>query len=301
MQRPAFHITLGPMAPRWSVTRRLAVLWCLAATIAFAQTVSLPDPALLARMGEYIAMSWQTLTRSTQDLPRALPDPKMPRKPGEPWPLYVARTENRARVEAELRGVLGESAMAQVAIRTLPLDPNTIHDHGLMYLPRPYVVPGGRFNEMYGWDSYFIEVGLLRDGELDRARDMVDNFLYEIRHYGTILNANRTYFLSRSQPPFLTRMVLGVYDKTHDRAWLRGAAADDRALLPILDDRRRMPSRAPGCRATSIVVTGRRRRCSPTKKTPMDRRTTTGCATTTAPTRSPTTTSPSTTTGRTTA
>ena len=46
---------------------------------------------------------------------------------------------------------------------------------------------------------------------------MVDNFLYEIEHYGTILNANRTYFLSRSQPPFLTRMILGVYEQTRDR------------------------------------------------------------------------------------
>jgi alpha,alpha-trehalase len=223
VQRPAFDITLVAMKPRRSATLRLAVLWCIVATIASAQPVSLPDPALLARMREYIAMSWQTLSRSNQDLRRALPDPKMPRQPGEPWPLYIARTERRARVEAELRTALGEVAMTQIAIRTLPADPNTIRDHGLLYLPRPYVVPGGRFNEMYGWDSYFIEVGLLRDGELDRARDMVDNFLYEIQHYGTILNANRTYFLSRSQPPFLTRMVLGVYEQSRDRAWLRSA------------------------------------------------------------------------------
>jgi alpha,alpha-trehalase len=74
---------------------------------------------------------------------------------------------------------------------------------------------------MYGWDSYFILVGLLRDGEHERARDMVENFLYEIDHYGTILNANRTYFLSRSQPPFLSRMVLGVFGHNADRQWLR--------------------------------------------------------------------------------
>jgi alpha,alpha-trehalase len=78
---------------------------------------------------------------------------------------------------------------------------------------------------MYGWDSYFIQVGLLRDGELRRAQDMVDNFIYEIEHYGTILNANRSYFLSRSQPPFLTRMVLGVYEQTRDTAWLRSTVA----------------------------------------------------------------------------
>src|SRR4030095_7706501 len=66
-----------------------------------------------------------------------------------------------------------------------------------------------------------IQVGLLRDDEVEKARDLVDNFVYEVDQYGTILNANRTYFLSRSQPPFLTRMILGVFERTHDREWLR--------------------------------------------------------------------------------
>src|SRR5439155_3766915 len=101
-------------------------------------------------------------------------------------------------------------------------------DHGLLYLPHPYVVPGGRFNEMYGWDSYFIQRGLLRAGKLALARDMTDNFLYEIAHYGMILNANRTYFLTRSQPPFLTEMILAVYERTHDRRWLE-------STLPAVD------------------------------------------------------------------
>jgi alpha,alpha-trehalase len=181
----------------------------------------LPDEPHLQRLREYIRTSWTTLTRSNRDLPRALPDPKMPRKPGEPWLLYVAPQESRARVQAELEGVLGVEGMKQIEIRALPRDVLSIREHGLLYLPHPYVVPGGRFNEMYGWDSYFIQVGLLRDGELARARDMVDNFIYEIERYGTILNANRTYYLSRSQPPFLTRMILGVYERTGDRAWLR--------------------------------------------------------------------------------
>src|SRR5262245_39359239 len=66
--------------------RRLLALLLVAATLAIAQTVSLPDPMLLARMREYIAMSWDTLSRSNRDLLKALPDPKMPRQPGEPWP-----------------------------------------------------------------------------------------------------------------------------------------------------------------------------------------------------------------------
>ncbi|KAI9205781.1 trehalase-domain-containing protein [Polychytrium aggregatum] len=75
----------------------------------------------------------------------------------------------------------------------------------------PFVVPGGRFNEMYGWDSYFEALGLLVDGRTELARGMVENFCYEIEHYGKILNANRSYYLTRSQPPFLTDMILTVY------------------------------------------------------------------------------------------
>ncbi|KAI8370773.1 trehalase-domain-containing protein [Choanephora cucurbitarum] len=75
----------------------------------------------------------------------------------------------------------------------------------------PFVVPGGRFNEMYGWDSYFETLGLLIDGRVELAQSMVDNFVYQIKHYGKILNANRTYYLCRSQPPFLTDCALRVY------------------------------------------------------------------------------------------
>lgn len=77
----------------------------------------------------------------------------------------------------------------------------------------PFVVPGGRFNEMYGWDSYFETLGLLIDGRTELAQNMVDNFVYQIKHYGKILNANRSYYLCRSQPPFLTDMALRVYNK----------------------------------------------------------------------------------------
>ena len=84
-------------------------------------------------------------------------------------------------------------------------------DEGLMR-GLPFVVPGGRFNELYGWDSYFIVLGLLHDGHVGLAKGMVTHFLYEIEHYGQILNANRSYFLTRSQPPFLTAMGWAVYE-----------------------------------------------------------------------------------------
>ncbi len=91
----------------------------------------------------------------------------------------------------------------------------------------PFVVPGGRFNEMYGWDSYFIGLGLIADGLTDLARDMVDNQVYQIEHYGQILNANRSYYLTRSQPPFLTSFAHAVYTSVPalraSKKWLSNA------------------------------------------------------------------------------
>ncbi len=85
----------------------------------------------------------------------------------------------------------------------------------------PFVVPGGRFNEMYGWDSYFESVGLLLDGKVDLAKGMADNFQYEIEHYGKILNANRSYYLTRTQPPFYTSLIKDVFAITKDKDWLK--------------------------------------------------------------------------------
>lgn len=88
----------------------------------------------------------------------------------------------------------------------------------------PYVVPGGRFNELYCWDSYFITLGLLQDGRTNLARGMADNLLYEARYYGKIPNANRTYYLTRSQPPFLTSIIRAVYESgAADKDWLAAA------------------------------------------------------------------------------
>ncbi|GAC1377050.1 MAG: alpha,alpha-trehalase TreA [Hymenobacter sp.] len=77
----------------------------------------------------------------------------------------------------------------------------------LLPLPRPYLVPGGRFREVYYWDSYFTMLGLVDAHRVPLVRDMVDNFAYLIGRYGFIPNGNRTYYLTRSQPPFFSRMV----------------------------------------------------------------------------------------------
>lgn len=133
----------------------------------------------------------------------------------EPLPAAAADLEKRCGVEAR--------QLPKVITGPGQFDPDHFSPHGVLYLPNPYVVPGGMFNEMYGWDSYFIIRGLLLDGHYDVARGMVDNFFYEIEHYGSFLNANRTYFLSRSQPPFLSAMVMAVYDAKPDKEWLTKA------------------------------------------------------------------------------
>jgi alpha,alpha-trehalase len=77
----------------------------------------------------------------------------------------------------------------------------------LIPLPKPYVVPGGRFREGYYWDTYFTMLGLQESGHEDLVDDMLDDFAYEIDRFGHVPNGNRTYYLSRSQPPFFGLMV----------------------------------------------------------------------------------------------
>src|SRR5262249_34789297 len=122
-----------------------------------------PSARQIQEVRQYIKRTWSVLTRSEHDLPRAAPDPKMQRAPNDPWPVYVAADEDRAAIERRLGAVLPAEEMQRIDLRTLPSRSDEVRDQGLLYLPHPYVVPGGRFNEMYGWDSYFIQLGLLRD------------------------------------------------------------------------------------------------------------------------------------------
>jgi len=173
----------------------------------------------------YISLNWDVLTRSL-DTCKVLTDPKVPERsvlylPKDlPEPLSVQQLRQRC---------------PQVQVRRLPsditgpgqADVRAIDPPGLLFLEHPYVVPGGMFNEMYGWDSYFIIRGLLRDGRRELAQGMVRNFFFELENYGGVLNANRTYYLTRSQPPFLSSMVLAVHDtlkgEAERRAWLTEA------------------------------------------------------------------------------
>ncbi|GHK50635.1 hypothetical protein KPZU09_03710 [Klebsiella pneumoniae] len=138
----------------------------------------------------------------------------------------------------------------------------------LLPLPKPYVVPGGRFREVYYWDSYFTMLGLAESGHWDKVEDMVANFAAEIDAWGHIPNGNRTYYLSRSQPPFFSFMVslLATHDgdqvlKTYQpqlekeyRYWMAGADA----LAPGSADKRRCGWRTARCStATGTITTPR--------------------------------------------
>jgi alpha,alpha-trehalase len=197
-----------------------------------------PGPAVqdgLKPILNYISAGWTTLTRSMDDC-STIVDSKLATKSI----LYVpADFPISDKLHAlELRCNIDVKPLPKVIHKLGEIDPNTFSPHGLLYLEHPYVVPGGRFNEMYGWDSYFIIRGLLRAGKVELAKGMVENFFFEIEHYGAVLNANRTYYLSRSQPPFLTSMIIGVYEAEkaqghEDRAWLErayGYAVRDHAL-----------------------------------------------------------------------
>jgi alpha,alpha-trehalase len=177
-----------------------------------------------AKILSYIHNSWNTLSRSMFSC-KSVVDPKVTTVPVLYLPSGMAVPPSVAAMQRECK----------VEVRNLPrkithmgdVTASDLNNEGLLYLPNPYVVPGGRFNEMYGWDSYFIILGLVADHRTDLARGMIENFFFEIENYGSILNANRTYQLTRSQPPFLTSMIREVYKHPYghpvSRAWLARA------------------------------------------------------------------------------
>ncbi|MEM9153212.1 MAG: trehalase family glycosidase [Cyanobacteria bacterium P01_F01_bin.3] len=189
--------------------------------------VDLPNAERLSAIRQYIKEKWTVLRRGHSDLLAAAEDSKQEHSEGKPWTVYVSAKEDIDQVRETLSAEIPED-FQQIALRRLPKDIDDLETHGLLYLPGDYVVPGGKFNEAYGWDSYFILRGLLLDDEIALAKSLTDQLLYQVAHYGAVLNANRTYFLSRSQPPFLSRMVIEVFEHTQDFDWIQ-------ASLPVLE------------------------------------------------------------------
>jgi hypothetical protein len=162
------------------------------------------DDSSLQDVLTYIDGAWDTLTRAT-DQCQSLEDTKTDSEAIVYLPAGMAIPQSLSKLQASCR-VRIEHLPAQIK-KVGEFDASKIQGEGLLYLENPYVVPGGQFNEMYGWDSYFIVRGLIRDHRLELAKGMVENFFFEIEHYGGVLNANRTYYLTRSQPPFLTSAI----------------------------------------------------------------------------------------------
>ncbi|MBC8736049.1 alpha,alpha-trehalase TreA [Paraburkholderia sp. UCT31] len=121
----------------------------------------------------------------------------------------------------------------------------------LIPLPKPYVVPGGRFREGYYWDTYFTMLGLQESGREDLVDDMLDNFAYMIDTFGHIPNGNRTYYLSRSQPPFYSYMVELAAQKEGNKVYQK--------YLPVLRKEyaywmQGSSSKPPGGATRNVVV-----------------------------------------------
>lgn len=196
-----------------------ALLLCVTSSFSFAQ-----KPENLPQVLDYIHHGWDELKRTMTTCETVID-----KHHGLHSMLYVpiGYPETDAMKELANRCHVELTHLPSKITSIGSLDITRGFAQGTLYLPNPYVVPGGFLNEQYGWDSYFIIVGLLRDGRYDLAKGMVENFFFEIDNYGGILNANRTYFLTRSQPPFLSSMVLDIYEATPNaadkRAWLKRA------------------------------------------------------------------------------
>lgn len=156
---------------------------------------------------------------------------------------YQVQKVNQTNLQDFIQGYFDISTLPEVKVETdlniqnhiqelwtlLTKQPEPIiQGSSLLPLPNAYVVPGGRFREIYYWDSYFTMLGLAESGRYDLINSMVDNFAHLINQYGHIPNGNRSYFLSRSQPPFLALMVDSLAKKY-------GEADIYKKYLPVLE------------------------------------------------------------------
>lgn len=116
-----------------------------------------------------------------------------------------------------------------------------------IYVPNPFIIPGGRFTELYYWDSYWIVEGLLLSEMESTAKGMIENFLYLVNKFGYVPNGTRKYYLGRSQPPFLIPMMDLYWKVTKDIKFLNDSIAtlekefkfwqENRSVSITMDDR----------------------------------------------------------------
>ncbi|KAL8954019.1 MAG: hypothetical protein Q9222_000141 [Ikaeria aurantiellina] len=176
---------------------------------------------------------WDNLTRrlDADGIQLAAPDPKMKYSlriyvpPGVPeqFAYYSAIAREQPAIHLDVQW-LPEGEVTAEYIKsindkpgTLALDMETVQmeeqSDGKKSKGLSFIVPGGHFNELYNWDACFCALGML-DTHLDVLKGVIKNFVFEIKHYGKVLNANRSYYLGRSQPPLLTWLALKTFNRT---------------------------------------------------------------------------------------
>jgi alpha,alpha-trehalase len=185
---------------------------------------------------------WPALTRDSgpEGIERTLHDRKMNGRTGDvPRLYYPSADETAGRILREIapqfrRRPILEAVPSEI---TPEYFESLRFQHGLLTLSlfmkdgRPqglrFVTPGGRFDELYGWDTHFIILGLLANNMLDLALETFEQQVYELRYYGKILNASRSWSLNRSHAPFITATIVAIYAAMEGReerkAWLRSA------------------------------------------------------------------------------
>lgn len=191
----------------------------------------LPVARLLERrtaaLRRLLDQNWDGLVRRADrfdQLNEALRDMRV-KSPDGRWRLYVPAKDVKA--VKRLRAQAARHGWEVVPLRK-PREQadwqQLMREPGMAYLPNPYIVPGGRFMQMFGWDSYFNGRGALASGRAELVRDMVENHVYALEHYGKIPNSNLSFHLSRTQPPLLPRLALELHAVQPDRRMLQRVA-----------------------------------------------------------------------------
>ncbi len=219
--------------------------------------VSAFAPTRLEAALSLVGQSWDRLTQRCDTLPElvsAAHDGVLQSADGHAY-IYVPSGDEATltRLRADAR------RQSDVAIVPLPKHRGVKWQRrleaqpGIVYLPRPYLVPGGIFREMYGWDSYFQARGALLDGRLSIARDVVDNFVYQVRHYGRIANTNRSHHLSRTQPPLLSALARLVFSELERSGDAEAVPFLRRATLAAEESLHDVWGRAPRSTSTGLA------------------------------------------------
>lgn len=100
--------------------------------------------------------------------------------------------------------------------------------YSFLYVPKGFIISGGRFKELYYWDSYWIVRGLIISNMMETAKGMIENFLHLVKRFGYVPIGSRIYYLGRSQPPLLTWMVYDYFAATGDIKWLKN-------IIPVVE------------------------------------------------------------------